>query len=217
MYITSVKDFKTEKSLEAIKNNEKIIFENKTIILASKSISRKRIMEQAGISFVVLPSTVDEEKVKNEFSIINTEELAEKYVKKLSYEKAKTLEEHVENGIIIAADTIAFCDNEKLEKPVDKQDARRILSKISGSKHVAITGVCIINDGVVDNFHQTSLVEMDKFEEAKIEELINNPKTYEYAGGYCIDDNIAGYAHVAPEDMDNVIGLPIETILTKVN
>ena len=63
MYIKNIQEFNTEKALQAIKNNEKIIFENPTIILASKSISRKRIMEQAGISFVVLPSIVDEEKI----------------------------------------------------------------------------------------------------------------------------------------------------------
>jgi septum formation protein len=215
MKLKSIQEFNTEKALEAIQNKEKIIFENLTIILASKSISRKRIMEQAGISFVVLPSIVDEEKMKEEFPIIDTEELAVKYVKKLAYEKAKALEDYVENGIIIAADTIAFCDNEKLEKPVDKEDARRILTKISDSRHLAITGVCIIKDGITDNFHETSFVEMDKFEEEKIEELINNPNTYLYAGGYCIDDNIEGYAHVAPADYYNVMGLPLQTITSK--
>ena len=216
MYIKNIRDFNTEKAVQAIKNNEKIIFENPTIILASKSISRKRIMEQAGISFVVLPSIVNEEKIKEEFPAIDTEELATKYVKKLAYEKAKALEDYVENGIIIAADTIAFCDNEKLEKPVDKEDARRILTKISGSRHLAITGVCIIKDGITDNFHETSFVEMDRFEEEKIEELVNNPNTYLYAGGYCIDDNIEGYAKVARADYNNVMGLPLETVVLKI-
>jgi septum formation protein len=215
MHIKSIRDFNTEKAMQAINNKEKIIFSEPTIILASKSVSRKRIMEQAGISFVVLPSIADEDKIKGEFPVINTEELACKYVKKLAYEKAKALADYVENGIIIAADTIAFCDNEKLEKPVDKEDARRILTKISGSKHVAITGVCIIKDRIVDNFSETSFVEMDKFETEKIEELVNNPNTYLYAGGYCIDDNIEGYAHVAPEDYNNVMGLPLQTITLK--
>ena len=217
MYIKNIQEFNTAKALETIENKEKIIFSEPTIILASKSISRRRIMEQAGISFVVLPSIVDEEKIKEEFPIIDTEELAVKYVKRLAYEKAKALEDYVENGIIIAADTIAFCANEKLEKPVDKEDARRILIKISGSKHLAITGVCIIKDKVVDNFSEASFVEMDKFEEEKIEELVNNPNTYLYAGGYCIDDNIQGYAHVEPKDYNNVMGLPLETIALKTN
>ena len=216
MYIKSIQEFNTESAIQTIKNKEIIIFENPTIILASKSISRKRIMEQAGISFVVLPSIVDEEKIKEEFPVIDTEELAVKYVKKLACEKAKALEDYVENGIIIAADTIAFCDNEKLEKPVDKEDARRILTKISGSKHVAITGVCIIKEGVIDNFSETSFVEMDKFEDEKIEELVNNPNTYLYAGGYCIDDNIEGYAKVARADYNNVMGLPLETVALKI-
>ena len=215
MLIKNIQDFNTEKALHAIQNNEKIIFSEPTIILASKSLSRKRIMQNAGISFVVLPSIVDEEMVKKEFPVIDTEELACKYVKKLAYEKAKALEDYVENGIIIAADTIAFCDNEKLEKPVDKEDARRILTKISASKHLAITGVCIIKDGITDNFYEKSFVEMDKFEEEKIEELINNPNTYLYAGGYCIDDNIEGYAHVALPDYSNVMGLPLQTITLK--
>ena len=66
MYIKNIQDFNTEKALDAIKNNEKIIFSKPTIILASKSITRKRILEQAGILFVVLPSIVDEEKIKKE-------------------------------------------------------------------------------------------------------------------------------------------------------
>ena len=90
------------------------------------------------------------------------------------------------------------------------------MTKISDSKHLAITGVCIIKDSVVDNFYEKSYVVMDKFEEEKIEELINDPNTYLYSGGYCIDDNIQGYAHVAENDIDNVMGLPLETILIKI-
>lgn len=217
MYVRAIQEFNTEKALEAIKHNEKIVFENETIILASKSLSRQRIMKQAGVDFVVLPSIVDEDKIKARFSVINTVDLAENYVKVLAYEKAKALEYYVENGIILAADTIAFCDNEKLEKPVDKEDAIRILNKISDSKHLAITGVCIIKNGAIDNFCEKSFVEIDKFSEEKIEELINNPNTYLYAGGYCIDDNIEGYSHVLPKDIDNVMGLPLNTVLAKLN
>lgn len=215
MIIQNIKEFNVEKALNAINNKEQIIFENKTVVLASKSVSRQRIMNKENIEFVVIPSIADEEKAKSEFQIINTENLAKEYVKRLAYEKAMAIAPYIKNGIIISADTIAFCDNEKLEKPIDKEDAKRILTKISGSKHLAITGVCIIVDSQIDNFEVSSFVSMDEFEEDKISQLIDNPNTYLYAGGYCIDDNICGYAHVAKEDMNNVLGLPIEIIKTK--
>ena len=214
MIINSIDEFNEQKVEQAIKNNEKIIFSNKTIVLASASNPRKEIMRDSNLQFVVIKNTLDEESVK---CYIKAYEDAETYVKELSYKKAMTIAPLVENAVIIAADTIAYCDGEKLEKPKDRADAYRILTKLSGSTHHVLTGVCIVQDGNVDNFAVSSEITMKKIDDDKLEELLNNKNTYLYAGGYNIDDNINGYAIFRDEDFNNIKGLPIEEILPKIN
>ena len=130
----------------------------------------------------------------------------------LDYEKAITIKPYLKNAIIISADTIAYCDGEKIGKPKDEADAYRILNKLSGSVHSVITGVCIINDDDIKNFTVTSKITMKEFPKDKIDELVKNEKTYLYAGGYCVDDNIEGYAIYEDKDFNNIKGLPIEEI-----
>lgn len=210
MFVDDIKLFDENKAQLAIKNKEIIEFLNKIIVLASASISRREIVEAAGLDFVVIKNTLDEEKIKCE---ITTSESAEEYVKLLAYEKAMTLKPYIKNAIIISADTIAYCDGEKIGKPKDEKDAYRILNKLSGSVHSVMTGICIINNDDINNFTVTSKIQMKKFSKEKIDELVKNEKTYLYAGGYCIDDNIEGYAVYDEKDFNNIKGLPIEKII----
>lgn len=209
MFVKNIKFFDELKAELAIANEEVIEFADKTIVLASASITRRRIMEEADIPFVVIKNTLDEEKIKCD---ITTNESAEEYVKVLAYEKAMTLKPYLKNAIIISADTIAYCDGEKIGKPKDEADAYRILNKLSGSVHSVITGICIIDDDI-ENFTVTSKITMKEFPKIKIDELVKNEKTYLYAGGYCIDDNIEGYAMYDDKDFNNIKGLPIEKII----
>ena len=209
MLIKDINVFDEEKAELAIANKEVIEFASKTIVLASASITRRRIMEEESIPFVVVKNTLDEEKIKCD---ITTSESAEEYVKLLAYEKAMTIKPYLKNAIIISADTIAYCDGEKIGKPKDEAGAYRILNKLSGSVHSVITGVCIINDDDIKNFTVTSKITMKEFPKDKIDELVKNEKTYLYAGGYCVDDNIEGYAIYEDKDFNNIKGLPIEEI-----
>ena len=175
MLIKDINVFDEEKAELAIANKEVIEFASKTIVLASASITRRRIMEEESIPFVVVKNTLDEEKIKCD---ITTSESAEEYVKLLAYEKAMTIKPYLKNAIIISADTIAYCDGEKIGKPKDEADAYRILNKLSGSVHSVITGVCIINDDDIKNFTVTSKITMKEFPKDKIDELVKNEKTY---------------------------------------
>jgi len=210
MVINDINLFDEQKAEIAIQNKEIIEFTEKAIVLASASITRKRIMKESGIPFVVIKNTLDEEKIKCD---ITTSESAEEYVKLLAYEKAMTLKPYLKNAVIISADTIAYCDGEKIGKPQDEEDAYRILNKLSGSVHSVITGICVIKDNDIKNFTVTSKIKMKEFPKEKIDELVKEERTYLYAGGYCIDDNIDGYAVFDEKDANNIKGLPIEKIL----
>lgn len=192
-----------------------IEFAKKTLVLASGSASRIKIMTNAGLDFVAIAGSADEERLKREFGKVNSEEKAKEYVMMLSREKARWLAEKTKNAVIIGADTIAFYKNEKLEKPKDEEDARRIFSTLSNSTHVAITGVCIIDGEKEDNFVEVSEVKMLTIPKEVQERLIKDKLTYTYAGGYCVDGNLGDRIVIKDEDFNNVMGLPIEIIIKK--
>lgn len=204
-----------EQVKELLRNNKIIEFDEKTLVLASNSASRFKIMENAGLNFAAIPSLVDEEKLKNDFGKVKNREDAIEYVKLLSYEKALWLSRRLKNAIILAADTVAFYNDEVLEKPKDEKDARRIFSLLSDSIHFAITGVCMVDGDNIDNFVKISPVRMLEIPEDLQDILIKDKLTYTYAGGYCIDGNLGDKAIVSKEDFNNVMGLPIEEIIKK--
>ena len=210
MFFKDIKDIK-----EVLKNNGIIEFEDKTLVLASNSNTRFRIMERAGLKFVVVPSLADEDELKKLFNKIDNKEKACEYVKLLALSKAKWVKEHTKNAVVLAADTIAFCNDEILEKPKDELDARRIFSLISNSIHDVITGVCIIYDSNVDNFSKVSPIKMLEISKELQDVLVKDELTYTYAGGYCIDGNLEGRAIVESKDFDNILGLPIDEIIEK--
>ena len=201
--------------IEAIKNNEVVEFESKTLVLASNSVSRAKIMDRVGLKFLSIPSFLDEEVLKESFGKVDSMDKAKDYVLMLSREKAKWVSSRVKNAVVIGADTIAFYKDEILEKPKDETDARRIFSFLSDTVHYCVTGVCIIDVDNVDNFFVVSEVRMQEIPKEIQDELVKDELTYTYAGGYCVDGNLGDRIIVSKEDFNNVMGLPIEVIMKK--
>lgn len=201
--------------INAIKNNEVIEFDKKTLVLGSGSVSRAKIMERANLDFISIPSLLDEEKLKKEFGKVTTLKKAKEYVLMLSREKARWVAKRLKNTVIIGSDTIAFYKDEILEKPKDENDARRIFNRLSDTVHYCITGVCIIDNEDEDNFYEISEVRMLEIPKEIQDELVKDELTYTYAGGYCVDGNLGDRIVVKKEDFYNVMGLPIETIMKK--
>lgn len=195
--------------------NEIIEFDKKTLILASNSISRFKIMERANLDFIVMPSKINEEALKENIGKVDCEEKAVEYVKQLANAKALWLKTRTKNSVIIAADTIAFYKNEILEKPKDEEDARRIFNTLSNSVHVAITGVCIVDGEKITSFEKISPVKMLEIPNSLQDILVKDKLTYTYAGGYCVEGNLGDKIIVKEEDFNNVMGLPIEDIIQK--
>ena len=97
---------------------------NVPFILASESPRRRRLLKQLGFEFEVVPANLQENNSKGLLPV----ELAEH----LACRKAKTVaEKRTEPGIVLGADTIVVYDGRILDKPVDKEDAVRILKFLS--------------------------------------------------------------------------------------
>ena len=118
-----------------------------------------------------------------------------------------------ENEIVITADTIVWSDSKVLDKPVDLQDAWRIIREISGKTHQVITGVCLLSAAKQTSFCSSTKVTFSELSDDEIEYYINNFSPYDKAGAYGIQEWIGLAACSRIEgSYFNVMGLPVEQV-----
>lgn len=109
----------------------------RSIILASQSPQRKMILETLGILFQVVPSQVDEQKIQDQD--------LKKRAEKIALLKALTVSSTHQQSIVIAADTYGEFNDQAFEKPVDKKEAKQMLTELSGQWFKAYTGFAYID------------------------------------------------------------------------
>jgi septum formation protein len=178
---------------------------SRRIILASSSLRRKQLLKQAGFEFETIASDV-EEVIDNQLAL----ELA---IEKLAYQKAYQVHQHHKDAIVIGADTIVVCENEVLNKPNSKEEAREMLLKLSGRTHFVITGVCII-DGLPFTFHELTKVTFISLTTDMIETYISTDEPYDKAGGYAIQGLAKDFIKEYSGDYENVVGLPLTKVVS---
>jgi septum formation protein len=177
------------------------------IILASASPRRKQLLEWAEISFDVQPSGVDER--------IPEGLLTSEIPVFLASQKASAVRKYVDGKkIILAADTIVVLDLQMLGKPVDRADAIRMLSLLSGRVHEVITGVSITNGKKEILFAETTRVRFHELTPEGIRHYVDHYKPYDKAGAYAIQEWIGVIGiHSIDGDFYNVMGLPVSRVL----
>ncbi len=182
------------------------------IILASQSPRRKQLLEWAEINFDIIVSATDENIPANtpieEVPIIIAREKA------LAVKAKIQLNETLKPLPILAADTIVVLENEIIVKPTDREDAIKILSRLSGKKHQVITGVVILNKENEIAFADVTEVEFHELTLEQITFYIDNYKPYDKAGAYAIQEwiGVVGIKKING-DFYNVMGLPISRVM----
>jgi len=176
------------------------------IILASRSPRRQQLMQELGIVFEVLVKEYDESYPEH----LSGEDIAS-YI---ASAKARCFRESIGiNEIVITADTIVWCNNKLLGKPLDEADAFAILSEISGNTHDVITGVTILSAEKEKTFTETTKVTFAPLTGDEISYYIDNFKPYDKAGAYGIQEWIGIVACSRIEgSYFNVVGLPVERL-----
>jgi septum formation protein len=176
---------------------------NYKIILASASPRRKQLLEEMGVNFDVSPKHVDEIIPDG----LSPKQVAE-YLSKLKAD-AFSETEIGKKTLVITADTVVALKNEILGKPVNREDAIRILKRLSGNSHKVITGVTLKSTSKQRTFSVTTKVVFKELSDEEINFYIDNFKPYDKAGAYGIQEWIG---HVAIEKIKgsyfNVMGLP---------
>lgn len=176
------------------------------IILASQSPRRKQLLEWAEIDFEIIVANTDETFPENL--------PVEKVAIHIATEKAKAVQQKASDNIIIAADTIVVLNDEIINKPVDREDAVKILNKLSGSHHKVITGVVILQNKKQVSFADTTDVEFHSLTQSQIEFYVDKYKPYDKAGAYAIQEwiGVVGIKSISG-DFYNVMGLPVSRVV----
>lgn len=186
------------------------ILKNKRLILASKSPRRQQLLRELGVEFEVRANGDDEELYPETLSMIEIPIYLAKH-------KANPLlNQLTPEEILITSDTIVWCNGHVIGKPVDQDDAYRILSILSGNKHVVVTGVCLSSLEKSTCFHVTTDVFFRKLTDEEIWYYIKKYKPFDKAGAYGIQEWI-GFIGVERIEGSyfNVMGLPVQRLYTE--
>ncbi len=184
------------------------------VILASNSPRRREILEQVGVTFTVLKSSVEE--------VITKTKPAE-VVQELSLQKAEDVANHFDKSnmegtaIIIGADTVVAINDSILGKPKDINNARQMLSSLQGSVHSVFTGVSIVilkgEDKHILSFYEETKVEVFPMSEDEIEHYLSCGEYADKAGAYGIQGRFGAYIKGIQGDYYNVVGFPVARFL----
>ena len=180
------------------------------LILASGSEWRAALLRKAGVEFTILPTDLDEEPYQK--SISDPKTLVETLALKKAEECITLLGTKDQGPItIVAADTIVWIKDQIIGKPNDRQDAKRIISRLSGHTHQVWTGVCILADKTTV-FSEKTEVTFRSMTSNEIESYLDTNDWIGKAGAYQIQKSIHPYVSHIKGDFDNIIGLPSKTI-----
>ena len=173
------------------------------LILASKSPRRKHLLEQAGLKFSVIASNFKES------SVAMSEPVA--YVRTLAEFKALDISQKHPDSWIIGADTIVLINNHILGKPGSKDEARKMLMRLSGKSHQVLTGYCICCKNKKQLFSDTVKTEVH-FKKLRLEEIdwyIETGEPLDKAGAYAIQGAGSFLVKSIDGSYTNVVGLPV--------
>lgn len=187
-------------------------------ILASASPRRRELLTQAGFSYEVIPSDI-EEKI--------TQTLPWDVVMELAHQKAwdvyqnHMLSDDKTDCIVIGADTIVSYQDEILGKPSDSEEAYQMLSMLSDCTHQVYTGVSLVvsRNGQVNihDFYEKTDVTFYPVSKKDLQSYIASKDPLDKAGAYGIQGPFAIHVKGIVGDYNNVVGLPIGRLYQELN
>ncbi|XP_075395285.1 putative bifunctional dTTP/UTP pyrophosphatase/methyltransferase protein [Tenrec ecaudatus] len=189
---------------------------HKRVVLASASPRRREILSQAGLRFEVVPSRFKEKLDKASFPTPFAYAIETAKQKALDVASRMHLDSRTPD-LVIGADTIVTVGGLILEKPVDKQDAYHMLSRLSGKEHSVFTGVAIVQCSIagsrletsVVEFHEETRVQFSELSEEMLWEYIHSGEPMDKAGGYGIQALGGMLVESVHGDFLNVVGFPL--------
>lgn len=174
------------------------------IVLASASVSRRRLLESAGLKPTIMVSHVNEET-----DFFNAMKPADMVIA-LAITKAHTIREHIDfPAIIIGCDSTFEFDSQSLGKPATPEMAIERASRVRGNSGLLHTGHCIIDttkDKEISSI-VTTKVTFDNMTDAEIADYVATGEPLQVAGGFTLDGFSSPFIPSIEGDYTNVVGI----------
>jgi len=184
----------------------------KEIILASKSVYRKQLLERLGIAFTCSESDFDETPLKK--SIKDPVELTQK----LAIAKAQKVQMLHNHAIIIGSDQVCYHNGKVLGKTGSIDKSFEQLKSMQGSTHELITSYCILFDGQEIVRTNITKLEMRKLSDLQIKNYLSSDNPVDCAGSYKLELNgISLMSNIETSDYTAIIGLPLVCLANDLN
>ena len=171
------------------------------LILASGSPRRRDLLDAMGVRFEVRPTDVDESALPGENP--------EQHVRRLARDKSRA--QVAAGELVLAADTVVVIDGDVLGKPRDRDDAQNMLRRLSGRRHVVLTGIALTDGNLettVDSLERSD-VEIGALTEEEIVWYVGTGEPLDKAGSYAIQGLGALFVTTVMGNYTNVVGLPL--------
>jgi len=173
------------------------------VVLASRSPRRVELLKQLVDDFTVLPADIDETPHPHEDPV--------SYVKRLALEKARAVYMVSDtHAIVIGADTTVDLDGDIFGQPVNDDDARQMLRRLSGATHQVYTGVAVVSATGEQVEVVSSSVSFLDLQPEMLEWYIGTGESVGKAGSYAIQGHGSALVASSTGSMSNIIGLPLE-------
>ena len=188
------------------------------IILASKSLVRKKILEENGIKCIIEPSNIDEDLIKE--SLLKENANPKLISKNLAELKANKVSQKKNGNLVLGADSIINLKEKIISKPSNRDEALAILQKLNGQKHQLISSVCISKNGsMIWNYTDIAVLTMKQMNNQELKSYLTKIKDKElYAYNvYQIEGEGRSLFSKIEGDENTIMGLPIKQIKEYLN
>ncbi len=175
------------------------------LVLASGSPGKYSVLRQLGLRFIVDPADVDEQSLLARLPPPDG-------VKKLALAKATSIADRHFGRVILGADTVVLRQGDQVVgKPLDKEDAFRTLSALSGTTHMVLSGLALIDTrtGTCATVHVVTTVVFKRLTEETVNRYVRSGEPMGKAGSYSLQQAGALLIERIEGDPHNVMGLPV--------
>lgn len=174
------------------------------LVLASSSPRRRELLKQLGLDFDTLVYPVDESPPANKPNI-------SEIVEALAERKALATARVLDDGLVIAADTVVVWRGQVLGKPADDEDAVKMLQCLQGDFHDVYTGLALVaaSTGKVLTGHEKTRVFFKALSEEEIRLYVATGEPGDKAGAYAVQGLAAVFVESLEGCYTNVVGLPL--------
>ena len=186
--------------------------QKKHIVLASASPRRREILSGMGASFTVVCAATDESSAAASPEELTMELARRKGQAVLELLRSRSEDNGDGGAIIISADTVVACDGEILGKPLDRQDAKRMLTMLSGRTHTVTTGIAVTYNGITVTDCSVTKVHVDSIPPAELEKYLDSAEPYDKAGAYGIQGRFSQWVSGIDGCYFGVVGLPVNRL-----